>query len=75
MLLIVNVTIYGPNYIDNWSKLVHLHKTYGERGLKILAFPCGSIGDSVTIAKNLCLIKYQLEFKGSSISVGIVNVL
>jgi glutathione peroxidase len=65
VLLIVNVAS-KCGFTPQYEGLEKLYKTYKDRGLEILAFPCNQFGgqepgDDAEI-KNFCSLKYEVTF-------------
>ncbi len=65
VLLIVN-TASKCGFTPQYEGLEALHRTYGERGFEVLAFPCNQFGaqepgDAAEIA-NFCSLTYDVTF-------------
>ncbi|VAV89229.1 Glutathione peroxidase @ Thioredoxin peroxidase [hydrothermal vent metagenome] len=65
VLLIVN-TASKCGFTPQYEGLEKLHREYGGRGLKILAFPCNQFGNQepgdADEIKNFCTLNYEVSF-------------
>tara|TARA_B100000963_G_scaffold24469_1_gene18284 strand:- start:560 stop:1039 length:480 start_codon:yes stop_codon:yes gene_type:complete len=66
VLLIVNVASYC-GFTAQYKDLQKLQELYGDKGFKILAFPCNDFGnqepDTLDQIKNFCSTKFNVKFE------------
>ena len=66
VLLVVNVASYC-GFTTQYKDLQKLHELYGEKGFKVLAFPCNDFGnqepDPLDQIKNFCSTKFNVKFE------------
>tara|TARA_Y100001933_G_scaffold122935_1_gene122754 strand:+ start:341 stop:820 length:480 start_codon:yes stop_codon:yes gene_type:complete len=66
VLLIVNVASYC-GFTAQYKDLQKLQELYGDKGFKVLAFPCNDFGnqepDTLDQIKNFCSTKFNVKFE------------
>ena len=66
VLLVVNVASYC-GFTAQYKDLQKLHELYGDKGFKVLAFPCNDFGnqepDPLDQIKNFCSTKFNVKFE------------